>query len=131
MADTANIELINPLEFTPQEVQHFDTSNDPRIQFKFRSRTTGTEEWSCPFCGHFNRVMLRPERWTDRCNGDGCRRQVGFGRVAYVLPKGPKVFPPDMIIPRTLRESFPEGDIDRWLNGYPVHRVHILGMDSA
>lgn len=48
---------------------------------------------------------------------------MGFGEIAYLIPRGQRAEPPDLIIPSGLRESMPEGDLGRWRSGQPIHQV--------
>lgn len=100
------------------------TVEDDRLRYKFRARTVGYEEWLCPFCGAFTRSPLDGTEWIMVCSG--CRNRLGVGRVGYMIPKGQRIYPPDLVIPQGLREAFPEGDLARWKSGEPVHAVHIL-----
>lgn len=106
--------------FTPDDVAHHLTDDD-RILFKFRAQFIGRFKWVCPFCGTQNEQMLRPTSWRFRCVG--CRRSLGLGFTGYLLPRGAHAVPQDMVIPRGIKEAYPQGDLYRWRSSRPVHRV--------
>ena len=95
------------------------------VQYLFRARMIGVYEWGCVYCGHLNESRMRPQTFIVQCSGEWCRRKMGVGHVAWLLPSGPKTLPPDYIIPAGgLRELFPRGEISVWESGQLLaHRV--------
>jgi hypothetical protein len=113
-------------EFTPSDVEHLLVPTPDDVRYRFRARTIGMEEWVCVYCGTLNRTRLRPQSFVVRCINAECRRHTGLGRIAYLLPAGVRLAPPDTVIPLGLREAFPYGDLGRWSSGQPVHRVRMI-----
>lgn len=119
-------EEIDLSDFHPDLVEHLRTVDDPRIRYKFRARTTGMEEYICPFCGYHNRFKMTHSTWSNRCIGASCRRYLGIGRIGYVIADGRSMSPPDLVIPDRLVESYPEGDLARWKSGQTIHEVRMI-----
>ena len=118
--------MIDLSDFTPGNVERLPLPDDPRIRFNYRSRTTGIKQVTCIYCGQLNTTRITPEVFTVKCIRDKCRRTIGFGDIAYVLHNGPRVAPRDIVIPRGLIDTFPEGDIHRWSSGQPIHQLAVL-----
>jgi hypothetical protein len=112
-------------DFNPEYVSHLYTE-DLGVKYKFRARIVGNLEYTCPFCGSLNRQTARPTHWVYNCLNNECRRPLGIGLNGYLLDRGPKVAPPDIVIPRNLQEVFPQGDLKRWRTGQPIHTVAVL-----
>lgn len=115
-----NMMFDDEIPFHPDSVTKFIIETD-KLRYKFRARTVGHEEWVCPFCGVFTRTELDGTEWVMVCGG--CRNRLGVGRVGYIIPRGQRIYPPDLVIPNGLREAFPEGDLARWKSGDTVHML--------
>ena len=60
----------------------------PPLPYKFTASDRGTCYWSCPKCGHVNRVIMRHNRVHVRCNEPNCRTHYVLGRILWFLPHG-------------------------------------------
>lgn len=78
----------------------------------FARDTGGSRTWTCPYCGHVNRHKLIGCQWLFICAGHGCKREVGFGLIAYGVKAGLHKPPPDMLFAS-----------EPWMSGRNANRI--------
>ena len=82
------------------------------------ARFTGTLEWFCPLCEHFNRSRFIGHRgtwWKVRCKFMYCRVRFIVGVRLMRAAKGRKMPPEDVVF-------IPDVPIKAWRSGQPANR---------
>ena len=102
---------------------------DTPAPHQLRARMQGMLEWTCPWCGTFNRQRMNHLSWRVRCGGERCRRWFAHGHVFYSLQderfsgRRERV-PPDIAMPEAGLEP-------HYSYGQPVNRLELLDDSDA
>lgn len=77
--------------------------NAVQTTHKARARFSGTLEWICPSCAHFNRSKVKHGHWRITCKRETCHKVYGFGIILYDLSAlkrtGKAIVPDDITFP--------------------------------